>query len=347
MTRSLKTSLLAGASRRRRAVRRPRLRIRRYDPPQRLLRPDPRALQGVQRGLRRELEGRDRRDRHHPAVAWRLGQAGPRGDRRPRRRRRDAGARRRHRRDRREVRQDRRRTGGRACRNNCVALHLDHRVPGAQGQPQGHQGLGRPGQGRRRGDHAEPEDLGRRALELPRGLGLGRRRSSAATRPRSSEFVAELYQPRAGARHRRARLDHDLRRSASIGDVLLAWENEAFLALDEFGADKFEIVVPADLDPRRAAGGARRRQCRRQGHAQGRRGLSRTTSTRDEGQTIAAKHYYRPSKPDAVPTRRTSQRFPKIKLVTIDDPIFGGWAKAQPKHFGDGGIFDQIYKPAQ
>ena len=60
-------------------------------------------------------------------------------------------------------------------REQFGALHLDHRLPGPQGQPQGHQGLGRPGQGRRRGDHAEPEDLGRRALELSRGLGLGQR----------------------------------------------------------------------------------------------------------------------------------------------------------------------------
>ena len=66
-----------------------------------------------------------------------------------------------------------------------------------------------------------------------------------------------------------------------------------------------------------------------------------------EGQTIVAKNYYRPSKPELVPIRRISQHFPKIKLVTIDDPLFGGWEKAQPYHFGDGGIFDQIYKPAQ
>ena len=87
--------------------------------------------------------------RHHPAVAWRLGRAGARGDRRARGRRRDAGARRRHRRHRREDRQD---PGGlaEAAAEQLRALHLDHRVPGAQGQSEGHQGLGRPGQGRRR-----------------------------------------------------------------------------------------------------------------------------------------------------------------------------------------------------
>ena len=61
-------------------------------------------------------------------------------------------------------------------------------------------------------------------------------------------------------------------------------------------------------------------------------------------QTIAAKHYYRPSKPDLVKTELL-QKLPDITLVTIDDPLFGGWAKAQPTHFGDGGVFDQIYKP--
>ena len=96
------------------------------------------------------------------------------------------------------------------------AVHLDHRVPGAQGQPEGHQGLGRPGQARRRGDHAEPEDLGRRALELPGRLGLRAASSRAATTtPRRKDFVAQAVQERAGARLRRARLDHHLRRSAA------------------------------------------------------------------------------------------------------------------------------------
>ena len=65
----------------------------------------------------------------------------------------------------------------------------------------------------------------------------------------------------------------------------------------------------------------------------------------DEGQKIAAKHYYRPSKPELVDRPTLLQNLPKLELVSIDDPIFGGWAKAQPYHFGDGGVFDQIYKP--
>ena len=93
-----------------------------------------------------------------------------------------------------------------------LALYLDHRVPGAQGQSEGHQGLGRSGQARRRGHHAQSEDLGRRALELSRGLGLRARRNTAP-RTRRKQFVGRHLQECAGARYRRARLDRDLRRA--------------------------------------------------------------------------------------------------------------------------------------
>ena len=225
------------------------------------------------------------------------------------------------------------------------ALHLDHRLPRPQGQPEGHQRLGRPGQGRRRGDHAEPEDLGRRALELPRRLGLGQRASSAATRPRSREFVGELY------KHVPV-LDTGARGSTTtfaqrgIGDVLLAWENEAFLALDEFGADKFEIVVPPIsilAEPPVARG--RRAMSTRRARARSPRPISNTSTAPGARRSSPSTSTGRPSPTAADPA--DLQRFPEIKLVTIDDPLFGGWAKAQPKHFADGGIFDQIYKPAQ
>ncbi|MEO5322308.1 sulfate ABC transporter substrate-binding protein [Mesorhizobium sp. CC13] len=129
-----------------------------------------------------------------------------------------------------------------------------------------------------------------------------------------------------------------------LGDVLLAWENEAYLALDEFGADNFDIVIPpasilaeppvAVVDANVDAKGSRK---------VAEAYLDYLYSA--EGQTIIAKHHYRPSKPELVPA--DVEKLPELKLVTIDDPIFGGWAKAQPYHFGDGGIFDQIYKPAQ
>ncbi|WP_287370669.1 sulfate ABC transporter substrate-binding protein, partial [Mesorhizobium sp.] len=130
-----------------------------------------------------------------------------------------------------------------------------------------------------------------------------------------------------------------------LGDVLLAWENEAYLALDEFGADNFDIVYPptsilaeppvAVVDANVDANGTRK---------VAEAYLSYLYSK--EGQTLIAKNHYRPSKPDLVPAEDLA-KLPEIKLITIDDPLFGGWKKAQPYHFGDGGIFDQIYKPAQ
>ena len=147
---------------------------------ERFLRPDPRAVPGRERRIREAVQGEDRQGRDRPAVARRLGQAGPRRDRRPRSGRRDAGARVRHRRHRVQPGSSTKAWQKRLPQQQR-ALHLDDRVPGAQGQPQGHQGLERPGEAGHPGDHAQPEDLGRRALELPGGLGL---RPEAAGRQR-------------------------------------------------------------------------------------------------------------------------------------------------------------------
>ena len=128
-----------------------------------------------------------------------------------------------------------------------------------------------------------------------------------------------------------------------IGDVLLAWENEAFLAIEELGPDKFEIVVPPlsiKAEPPVAIVDANVDK-------KGTRELAQAYLEylySPEGQKIAASNYYRPFKiEDADP--EDAKRFGDLKLVTIDDPVFGGWAKVQPEHFADGGIFDQIYKP--
>jgi sulfate transport system substrate-binding protein len=130
-----------------------------------------------------------------------------------------------------------------------------------------------------------------------------------------------------------------------LGDVLLAWENEAYLVQDEFGAENFDIVYPptsilaeppvAVVDANVDAKGTRK-------VAEAYLGWLYSK----EAQTIIARNHYRPAKPDLVPAEDLA-KLPAIKLVTIDDPQFGGWKKAQPYHFGDGGIFDQIYKPAQ
>jgi sulfate/thiosulfate-binding protein len=128
-----------------------------------------------------------------------------------------------------------------------------------------------------------------------------------------------------------------------IGDVLLAWENEAFLALDELGADKFDVVVPSlsikaeppvtVVDEVVDSKGTRK-------VAEAYLNFLYTP----EAQKLIAHHYYRPSDPKSADPKDLA-RFVDVKLVSIDDPLFGGWATAQPKHFADGAIFDQIYQP--
>ncbi len=127
-----------------------------------------------------------------------------------------------------------------------------------------------------------------------------------------------------------------------IGDVLLAWENEAFLAIEELGPDQFEIVVPSLsmlAEPVVAVVDAN--VDRKGSRAVAEAYLEYLYSPK--GQSIAAKHFYRPYQMEhAAP--EDAARFPDLKLVTIDDPLFGGWGKVQPEHFGDGGVFDQIYR---
>lgn len=128
-----------------------------------------------------------------------------------------------------------------------------------------------------------------------------------------------------------------------IGDVLLAWENEAFLALEELGPDQFDIIVPSisiKAEPPVALvdGNVDQKGTRKVAEAY----LKYLYS--DAGQKIAAKHFYRPANPEAADPE-DMKRFPDVKLVTIED--FGGWKEAQPRFFADGGLFDQIYKPGQ
>ena len=125
-----------------------------------------------------------------------------------------------------------------------------------------------------------------------------------------------------------------------VGDVLLAWENEAFLAQREFGKDKFEIVAPPLsilAEPPVAI-------VDKVADKKGTRGVAEAYLkywyTR-EGQEIAARNSYRPR--DTEIAREYEKSFAKVELFTIDD-VFGGWTKAQKDHFAEGGIFDQIYK---
>jgi sulfate/thiosulfate transport system substrate-binding protein len=122
-----------------------------------------------------------------------------------------------------------------------------------------------------------------------------------------------------------------------IGDVAISWENEAWLATKELGPDKFEIVVPSVSILAEPSVAVVDKVVLRRG--------TRTVAEEylkylytPEGQEIAARNYYRPRNPQVA--AKHTELFPKLTLVTIKD--FGGWAKAQKEHFGDGGVFDQI-----
>lgn len=128
-----------------------------------------------------------------------------------------------------------------------------------------------------------------------------------------------------------------------IGDVLLAWENEVFLAVNELGKDKFEIVAPSvSILAEPSVTVVDKVVDRRGTRAVAEAYLKYLYS--EEGQEIAAKHFYRP-RLEAVAAKHAA-RFPKITLFTIDE-VFGGWQKAQKAHFDDGASFDQIYQPGQ
>ncbi len=158
---------------------------------------------------------------------------------------------------------------------------------------------------------------------------------------KAQQFVTELF------RHVPV-LDTGARGSTTafvqrgIGDVLLAWENEAFLAIKELGPDQVELVVPSVTilaEPPVAI-------VDKVVDKHGTRAVAQAYLDylyTPEGQEIAARNYYRPT--DAKVAAEHAKDFPQVPTFTIDD-VFGGWQKAQTTHFADGGIFDQIYKPS-
>lgn len=123
-----------------------------------------------------------------------------------------------------------------------------------------------------------------------------------------------------------------------LGDVLLAWENEAFLSINELGKNKFEIVVPSLSILAEPTVAWVDTVAKRRGTETVAKDYLNYLYTK-EGQRISAKHYYRPR--DSEVAKEYASQFPTLKLITIDN-VFGGWTKAQPLHFGDGGEFDKI-----
>lgn len=125
----------------------------------------------------------------------------------------------------------------------------------------------------------------------------------------------------------------------AVGDVLIAWENEAFLVLKEFGRDKFEIVVPSASILAEPTVAVVDKNVDKKGTRKVAEAYLQYLYS-DEGQDIAGKNYYRPSSEKA--RAKYAAQFPKLALFTIDQ-AFGGWPAAGKAHFADGGTFDQIY----
>jgi sulfate transport system substrate-binding protein len=155
---------------------------------------------------------------------------------------------------------------------------------------------------------------------------------------KAREFVTKLYKnvPVLGSGARDSTITFVQREQ---GDVLLAWENEAFLAIKELGPEKFEIVVPSVSILAEPPVTVVNRNAGAHGAFEVAKSYLEYLYS-PEGQRIVAKHYYRPSTPSYADPEDMKQ-FPKIELFGVDE-VFGGWAQAQAKHFNDGGLFDHI-----
>jgi sulfate transport system substrate-binding protein len=158
---------------------------------------------------------------------------------------------------------------------------------------------------------------------------------------KAREFVRELFQhvPVLDSGARGATMTFAQR---GLGDVFLAWENEAYLALAEFGADKLEIVAPPTSILAEPTVAVVDEVAKRHGTTEVAKAYLEFLYTR-EAQELIAKHHYRPR--DVETAKKHEKEFAKVELFSIDK-VFGGWRKAQKTHFDDGGVFDQIYTQA-
>jgi sulfate transport system substrate-binding protein len=167
-------------------------------------------------------------------------------------------------------------------------------------------------------------------------------RKNGGSEKAAREFVTRLYK-NVPVLDSGARGATDTFVQRGIGDVLIAWENEALLAVKDLGGDKFEIVAPSQSILAEPPVAVVDKVVDKRGTRQVAQAYLEFLYS-EQGQTIAAQHYYRP-RLKAVAAKYAGQ-FPKINLFTIDQ-VFGGWQKAQRTHFADGGVFDQIYQPGQ
>ena len=165
-------------------------------------------------------------------------------------------------------------------------------------------------------------------------------RQNGNNEAKAREFISQLYK-------NVPVLDSGARGSTTtfvergIGDVLLAWENEAFLAVKELGPDKVQIVVPSVSILAQPPVAWVDKVVDKRGTRKAAQAYLEYLYT-EKGQEIIGRNFYRPVDPKVA--ARFSTQFPKLTLFTVDE-VFGGWQKAQKTHFVDGGVFDQIYQP--
>ena len=159
---------------------------------------------------------------------------------------------------------------------------------------------------------------------------------------KARDYVAELYRhvPVLDSGARGATITFAQRNQ---GDVLLAWEDDANLAVRELGRDRLEIVYPSVSIKAEPVVAVVDKVVDRRGTRELAEAYLRYLYT-PEGQELAARHFYRPI--DPVVAARHAQDFPPVATVTVDE-LFGGWRDVQKQHFGDGGVFDQIYRPGR
>ena len=167
-------------------------------------------------------------------------------------------------------------------------------------------------------------------------------RAPGGSAAKARAFVTELYRhvPVLDSGARGATITFSER---SQGDVLIAWEDDANLAVKQLGPGKLEIVVPSVSIRAEPVAAVVDKIVDRHGTRALAEAYLRFLYT-PEGQEIAAQHYYRPLDPAVA--ARYAQQFPPVPTFTVDE-VFGGWRKAQPEYFGDGGVFDQIYQPGR
>ena len=166
----------------------------------------------------------------------------------------------------------------------------------------------------------------------------------AGDETKTKDFVGAIYR-------NAAKLDTGARASTTTfvqqgtGDVLITWENEDLYTLQEHAAEGFQIIYPTLSIKAEPPVAVVQGNAEKHGAAQVAEDYLKYLYS-PAGQKIVAKNFYRPLDPASADPADVA-RFQQIEMVTVDDPLFGGWAQAQPKHFDAGGLFDQIYQPAK